>query len=376
MAAESLGLASRVCTPDKAREHLLENGEAVAAVLALDRLEEGDRKEMVALAETLNVMTHDMMILADESIRVSLGINDSVKLLSASVDDSPEVLRGRLLTLLELRPYLRELRSELEHLQRVKQPLSSYFHRVDEEMHLAARLQHDFLPRTLPQVEQVRFASIYKPASWVSGDIYDVQRLDEEHVGFYIADVVGHGMPAALLTMFLKQAIVTKRINGHRYELLDPGETLARLNREFVAQKLSDFQFATCCYALLNARTLELRVANAGHPYMLRIDDKGEMEELRAKGALLGIFEDAEFPSETYQLHSGEKLLLYSDGIEAVFDMKDNEEEPPQFKDTFNGMAALPVEEMCRQLADAIEKMEGSLHQPDDITIVGMEVKG
>ncbi|MCJ7730115.1 MAG: SpoIIE family protein phosphatase, partial [Sedimentisphaerales bacterium] len=79
---------------------------------------------------------------------------------------------------------------------------------LTEQLRLAGQVQRDFLPSYLPDNDRLRWAAIFLPAECVSGDIYDVARLDEQHIGFYIADVVGHGMPAALLTIFIKQALV------------------------------------------------------------------------------------------------------------------------------------------------------------------------
>ncbi len=110
------------------------------------------------------------------------------------------------------------LREELNLLRRRDETLNFYMHRLDEELRLAARLQQDFLPKSLPNVGRLHFHTLFRPAGYVSGDLYDVMRLDERRIGFYMADAVGHGMPAALLTMFLKHALVTK-------ELLTPGPT-------------------------------------------------------------------------------------------------------------------------------------------------------
>ena len=122
------------------------------------------------------------------------------------------------------------LRLEFNLLHRRDDTINFYMNRLDEELRLAARLQRDFLPKSLPQLGDVRFHTLFRPAGYVSGDIYDVMRLDEQHVAFYIADAVGHGMPAALLTMFLKHALATKEIYGGGYRLLKPSESMARLN--------------------------------------------------------------------------------------------------------------------------------------------------
>ena len=85
-------------------------------------------------------------------------------------------------------------------------------HDIREQLEMAGRVQRNFLPAALPESERFRFAALFKPADWVSGDIYDATRLDETHIGFYIADAVGHSVPAALLTIFIKQATDRKSV--------------------------------------------------------------------------------------------------------------------------------------------------------------------
>ncbi len=131
------------------------------------------------------------------------------------------------------------LRAELTQLRRRDETLNFHLARIDEELRLAARLQQDFLPKELPEIGRVRFHTLYRPAGYVSGDLYDVMRLDEKRVGFYMADAVGHGVPAALLTMFIKQALITKEITPGGYRLLPPAESLARLNQTLVDQNLA-----------------------------------------------------------------------------------------------------------------------------------------
>jgi len=291
----------------------------------------------------------------------------------AQPDESLDMLLGRLATLLDLRKTLNGLASEIQRLKLLNEPLGSHFAQVDEEMRLAARLQRDFLPRELPQVPHLRFATIYRPASWVSGDIYDVMRLDEEHIGFYVADAVGHGMPAALLTMFIKRALVTKRIEGRTYSLVDPGNALKSLNDDMIQQDLSSFQFVTCCYGFLNTKTLRLRIASAGHPAPMRINKKGQMTELDVGGSLLGVFPEQKFETATAQLHPGDKLLLYSDGVEVAF-VNEGPDEPLRFRKEFGSLADLDIQTMCDKLVQIIDREEGSLHPQDDVTIVGLQL--
>lgn len=210
-------------------------------------------------------------------------------------------------------------RSQVSALQKQVEKLgakSKVSDEINDEMQMAARLQRDFLPHRLPQIGRARFGAIYKPASFVSGDIYDVVRLDETHVGFYIADAVGHGMPAALLTMFIKKALQTKRITGNSYEIVSPEKSLAQLNADLSNQQLSMCEFCTAVYCVLNVKTLELSLARAGHPAPILISSDGTFRELSPAGPLLGVIEEAQFELMQTTLKPGDRLLLFSDGVE------------------------------------------------------------
>jgi sigma-B regulation protein RsbU (phosphoserine phosphatase) len=184
------------------------------------------------------------------------------------------------------------LSRELSITQRHHGGLRGQMDKLDEELRLAARVQQESLPTRLPRVGDVQVDVMFRPAGYVSGDVYDVQRLDEDHVGIWIADVVGHGVPAALLTMFVKAALPTKEITSEGYRIVPPCEALAKLNQEMVERATGQSRFATACYAVLNCRTRELQVARAGHPLPIVLRGDGELEYLNPDGPLLGVFPD------------------------------------------------------------------------------------
>jgi sigma-B regulation protein RsbU (phosphoserine phosphatase) len=247
-------------------------------------------------------------------------------------------------------------------------------HRLDEELRLAARIQQDFLPKFLPQVGRVHFHTLFRPAGYVSGDLFDVMRLDETHVGFFICDAVGHGMPAALLTMFIKRALVTKEIFSAGYRLLDPTETIGRLNSALVDQALTQATYATAMYGVIDTQTLEVRFAKGGHPCPALLRAGGPLEFVDAPGALLGIFPDEQFTPGQVQLAPGDRLFIYSDGIEVGFcgeDVGDN----TRWQDELRSRQHLPADQILTELSDALDKQAGSLQPKDDLTIIALEVK-
>jgi len=244
---------------------------------------------------------------------------------------------------------------------------------LTEQLRLAGLVQQDFLPTQLPSTERIRWSTVFLPAEWVSGDIYNVVRIDEKHIGFYVADVVGHGMPAALLTIFLKQALVMRATVENTYHIFSPAEVMNNLNKRMATQKLSGYQFATCCYCLLNIETLELVYARAGHPYPVLIRRGEEPKQLEVRGSLLGVFKDAEYTENRIQLQPDDKVLLYSDGAEPFVGSFDDLT-GFHFSKEFCDLKDLLIVEMMDRFNTLAQNQNIEPAEVDDITAVGLEV--
>lgn len=243
----------------------------------------------------------------------------------------------------------------------------------DEEQRLAARIQQDFLPKTLPVVGMFSFVTAYRPAHYVSGDLFDVKRLDEQHVGVYLADAVGHGTPAALLTMFMKNSLVTKRIRKDGYDLVNPAETLAIMNAALLNQDLQQSSFATAVYAKINCVTGEVEMAKAGHPEPIVIGVDGSTRLIESDGALLGVFPDAEWPTVKFTIAPGERLIFYTDGVETAYPAND---QPcsETWRRELDAMTREPSDEILRRFREAIENNPVN-GQKDDLTLVIAETR-
>jgi serine phosphatase RsbU (regulator of sigma subunit) len=270
-----------------------------------------------------------------------------------------------LLRIKEVHDRLAERTAEVN---RVNRRLQQAYQQLDQELQLAQRIQASFLPQSLPQVPQARFAAHYVLCGRVGGDFYDIFRLDEQHVGFYVADAMGHGVPASLLTIFVKKGVKPKEVFGSQYRLVPPDEVLSRLNRDLIEQELSERPFITMVYALLNHQDGTVQFARAGGPYPLYLPRQGEPELWKVDGMLLGVG-DARFPSRTCRLGASDKLLFYSDGVDhAVYDGQ------PAGVDSLVACARrhrdLPVQEFISRLA---RDLFGAASQPDDLTLLALE---
>jgi len=241
-----------------------------------------------------------------------------------------------------------------------------------EQLELAGRVQRNFLPARLPHTSGIRWGAMFRPAEWVSGDIYDIARLDEEHIGFYLADAVGHSMPAALLTMFLKQAAVMRQTINDDYYIFKPWEVITTLNLRMSEQELAGCMFATCFYGLLNITTLKLEYARAGHPYPVLIRN-GEPVQLQTRGGLLGIFPEADFEQQSIQLLPGDKLFVYSDGAEPMLGHSDDAGQF-QFNQAFADLGNVPIDPMFEALNRMAADYRFKPGEIDDVTAIGLEI--
>ena len=214
-----------------------------------------------------------------------------------------------------------EMRSSLESLHRgpaVRLADEQAAQQYRQQLRLASQVQRELLPRALPHFDGISFSVIYRPTDYVSGDIYDIRRLDDSHVAVALVDAQGHGISAALLTVFIKRALPGKGRQSRVFRPLRPDEVLRRLNEELLEAELSETQFAAAVYALVNVRTRRVELARGGAPYPILRRADGRCELLCPAGLLVGVVPDASFAVESFELAPGESLVLYSDGLEQV----------------------------------------------------------
>lgn len=336
---------------------------AVGVVAAVLDEEVNDVEDILRKLYAVGIVA---IILGDKAELTS--IKEDVPLLRVGRDVSAEELRIRLDSTSAIRQTLANSLEELAAAKSLAKYAARTADELDEEMRLASRLQQDFLPRKLPRVGKVRFGVFFQPVSFVSGDLYDVARLDETHVGFYVADAVGHGLPAALLTMFIKEALQTKRITGNSYEIVPPHEALAQLNTDLCRQQLTMCEFCTGLYGIIDTTTLMVNICRAGHPSPIHINGNN-VQELDMPGPLLGIMEDAVFESYCFQLSPGDRLIVYSDGLEECF-AQENKHGSILIIEEMKLMLGLPRDQFIQHISEKVNQSNVN----DDVTVLVMDV--
>lgn len=290
---------------------------------------------------------------------------------SASPDSIAMVLRAMCQRQREVGGLVRELKVA-ESCQR---SAHDEVERIHDELNLAAQIQQEALPHEMPSPEGFEFAALFRPAGYVSGDIYDVSTLPDGRVRFFLADAVGHGVPAALLTMLVSRAM---RISGEG-GAFSPATALSRLNDELVRAQKGRVRFVTAVCGVLDPTAGRVQIASAGHPPAI-VFSNGKARPVEADGPLLGVFGGEEYVHVDVDLPPGSTLLCFSDGFETAFPELEKAGGSHASDAHLGRFAALPWPDESRGglapafgvLRGMLDEHTGSLHQVDDITALAI----
>jgi len=327
---------------------------------------------MMSAYATIDNAVSSLNLGADAYVRKPVNSAELLALVGKSVQHrrlSHEKRRLEAMTR-EQNRFLREKNRELG--QRNRQ-LQAAYEVIQQDILLAEQLQRSLLPKEFPDVGGVHFAARYMPSGNLAGDFYDVFRLDETHLGFYVADAVGHGVRAALISALVKKSISFKEIGRDSYRLLGPAEVLANLNREIMGDELAEVPFVTAACFLLNVDTCELRYATGGHPCPLLIHPGGRQERLETMGGIVGVFEQ-DFEERACGLEVGDRLICYTDGVEHPLGMS-----VPACIDDFQEILAehhhLGLEDMLQAVTDELTGLVDGPGLDDDLVLLGLDVE-
>jgi sigma-B regulation protein RsbU (phosphoserine phosphatase) len=192
--------------------------------------------------------------------------------------------------------------------------LRRQYEKMRRDIFQARNIQASLLPRELAKGDGYLFRSLYRPCEEMSGDIYDLLRVGRDTVAFYIADVAGHGVTAAMLTIFFSTAI---RVEMRPTDM--PGRVLTRVHSRFMELQLEEQNYITAFLGRLELSTGKLFWSNAGHicpPLLMRAS--GEVASLEMAGLPISRWvPEREYETECGQMEPGDRLVLFSDGLEA-----------------------------------------------------------
>jgi sigma-B regulation protein RsbU (phosphoserine phosphatase) len=178
---------------------------------------------------------------------------------------------------------------------------------IQKELEVARRIQLSILPREFPASTSFRVAARYVPMTSVAGDFYDYIIAGDHQVGLLIADVSGHGVPAALIASMVKLAAASQRAVA-----ADPCRLLSGMNSALLGN--TQDQFVTAAYVHLNSESGELRYSAAAHPPLLLVRN-GRVTQIEENGLMLAAFDFASYSTAVHKLETDDRIVMYTDGV-------------------------------------------------------------
>jgi sigma-B regulation protein RsbU (phosphoserine phosphatase) len=235
--------------------------------------------------------------------------------------------------------------------------------RLAKEQDDARLIQSALLPSTMPELKAAEVAALWTPAYGIGGDCYDVLRFSDTRVALSISDVVGKGLPAALLMSNLQAAV-----RAFATAAAEPHDVAGATNR-LLCRNIAAGKFVTFCYAVVDTVGRTVSYANAGHnpPILYRRD--GRVDRLDPTGLVLGVTSDWTYETGTYSLEPGDRLVLFTDGITEANSPAGEEFGDDRLIETIRTHATEPASQLTRVLADTVSAWAGGAVQ-DDATLI------
>ncbi|MBZ5595563.1 MAG: SpoIIE family protein phosphatase [Acidobacteriia bacterium] len=254
---------------------------------------------------------------------------------------------------------LRTLREQIEKGRRKRENLR----KEREELEDARSVGQALLPKSIPEIPGLEIATTTEAVRTLSGDYFDVLNLGENKLAISIADVIGKGVPAALL-----MSNVQASVRALAEESPEPGALTRKLNRS-VCRNTTPGKFVTFCYCAVDVGARKLTYTNAGHCAPLLVRANGDVKRLEAGGAVLGVFPEWPYEQGEVLLAPGDRLLLYTDGITEASNARDEEFGEERLAQLASALRDRGPQELKNRIQQAIASFTGGRTQ-DDATLV------
>jgi sigma-B regulation protein RsbU (phosphoserine phosphatase) len=248
-----------------------------------------------------------------------------------------------------------------------KKQTATNTHAQEREVEEARSIQRGFLPKEIPQLAGYEITCAWQPARNVGGDYYDILQFDGDTLGLCIADVAGKGMPAALLMSNLQAAF-----RGFASPSVSPDNLCDKLN-SLICRNIAGDRFITFFYSQLDGATKHLRYTNAGHNPPIVVHADGTHDLLSEGGGVLGVFPTQTFETGTYDLVSGDRVVLFTDGVTEASNSEHEEFGDMRLLQLLKENRDLSLGKLQEKIFYAAGEFCGG-HWQDDATLIVMAV--
>jgi serine phosphatase RsbU (regulator of sigma subunit) len=265
----------------------------------------------------------------------------------------------------------KKIKQRTDELRKAYESLNKAYGQIQADLTMAKRIQKRIMPDNFENMDGVDLSVDYYPMADIGGDIYDIFLLRPGYIRVFLADAIGHGIQAALITMIIKGEYEKVKT------IEDTQELLQWLNKSFFDLYITLNAFFSCVLIDIDTDKMKLRYSSAGHPDQIHLTDRS-IDILKHTGKLIGIKRDAEYEFFEKDIKSGDKIVLYTDGLFEQFNEHDEGFTERHISELVEKNRSRSIKDLNAIIIQKLRDFMGvkdEISVSDDITLIGIQIK-
>jgi len=307
---------------------------------------------------------------------------DLEKVLEAGADDYISKMTGPHLFRVRLRIALQQAYMRKEKVK-ADEALAALNNRLIRDQHAAAQIQQSMLPKSLPVYRDLSFDYLFMPCEEMGGDVLNIFRLDENTIGFYLVDIAGHGIEAALFAAMINSILQPSMYHSslsrwfleesRTYRIVPPVMVAEKLNKEFPFG-VSDQLIFTLIYGIFDCKSFTLKYAAAGQQGIIFQPVAQGARVIKVPSFPIGAYPEPGYEEQIIQFQPGDRFFVFSDGVSETKNPKNEQFGDNRIKEVLDRTCGLNIKDSVKEIITDVFTFRGNVDQGDDVTILSIEV--
>lgn len=291
----------------------------------------------------------------DFSVRLNYYSNDEIGSLTNNFNNMAEIIQN----------YSKNLE---DMVKKRTQQLQEAYDQMKKELEMAQKIQEAIIPKDFPMNDVFNLSGMYVPMANIGGDYYDVIKINENKIAIVIADVCGHGVPAALITTMTKMAFFNYSQNIHK-----SNDVVKNVNSELF-KIIGNMEYLTAFYGIIDLEKETLEYTNAGHNDVFIMKKSGDVKKLISNSPIIGFLDGVDYQSETVNLEVSDRIVLFTDGIPELRNSKDELYGMERFLKILKDNNKKKPKDLLSILTDNLNEFKMDFKPQDDMTILVIDI--
>ncbi|MFQ5628948.1 MAG: PP2C family protein-serine/threonine phosphatase [bacterium] len=269
-------------------------------------------------------------------------------------------------------------------LEERNESLQEAYTQIRKDLEAASNMQQNLLPSASSTMPGISFDWLFLPCTVIAGDIFNFFQLSENNIGFYLLDVSGHGIPAAMLSVTISKVLSPTFMNGNEekhslhgkshHDFNSPASVIQELNQRFQGENNS-MQYFTMVYGTIDTKNKELKLCQAGHPSPIYVKNGAYISHIGNGGMPVGMLPEIEYEEQSFDFTAGDRLFLFSDGVTECENADKEQFSSNRLVQLLEGSRSDSLAVLMQKVKGQLQRWNGSEQFEDDVTLLAIEME-